>query len=159
MTWPTTVTRNQLPRRRFGWSNLTPHTIALINESDSMRTDLPPVGVLARVDEPEISRSRVRCGDSDFTMVRLRRSKRVSGLPAEQPSVAYVVPRLTASASRRADLLFPYGEIRDDRGAIVGVIALGGFGRDPLERNWMMGLTRQLRSLRKRMQGYRVESK
>ena len=112
----------------FRLINLTPHTVSIIGESAAAPIDLPSEGTPALVAEQTISRWPVRVGDTRVVVTRLRRSSQVSGLPPERRGVLYVVPRLTAAASRRTDLVFPHGEIRDDRGVITGVSGLGEFG-------------------------------
>jgi hypothetical protein len=50
----------------------------------------------------------------------------VEELPAPQPGVWLVVPRVVADACPgRRDLVFPYREVRDDTGRVIGCTALG----------------------------------
>lgn len=52
----------------------------------------------------------------------------VVGLPDPMPGVTYLVSRVLAAAMpERQDLVFPFGEIRDEGGRIVAVEALGRF--------------------------------
>ncbi|MGH8918123.1 MAG: hypothetical protein ACRD0H_07270 [Actinomycetes bacterium] len=51
---------------------------------------------------------------------------RVEDLPAPRPGVWLVVPRVVADAcTERRDLVFPYREVRDDMGRVIGCAALG----------------------------------
>ncbi len=50
----------------------------------------------------------------------------VEDLPAPRPGMWLVVPRVVADACpKRRDLVFPYREVRDDTGRVIGCAALG----------------------------------
>ena len=53
---------------------------------------------------------------------------KVVGLPDPVPGVVYIVSRVLAGAvPDRRDIVFPFGEIRDEAGRIVAVSALARF--------------------------------
>lgn len=55
----------------------------------------------------------------------------VVGMPEPRPNTIFVVSRVTAAAvPSRTDLYFPYREVRDDKGTIVGCEGLGRFTSD-----------------------------
>jgi hypothetical protein len=121
--------------------NLTEHAVAV----DSLRVALPgdgdgspvpamatfaPDGRLARVadDRARLSDGWLNTPDGLLQMTRLRRSRRVTGLPRAEPGTRYLVSRITALAARgRADLVFPFGERRDEQGRVAGALGLGVF--------------------------------
>jgi hypothetical protein len=101
-------------------------------------------------------------------VTRLRRCPGpVAGLPAAEPDVRYLVSRITAQVVRdRTDLVFPFGELRDEKGRIAGVSGLAAFpsaraisdryqawrrraaerrSRRPLSAEWLTGLPFALR--------------
>jgi hypothetical protein len=124
--------------------NLTEHAIVLPSWVPSDTDDeadaaaepstlyLPPDGRLARVDDRE-----ARLGEGSLStaaglvrLTRMRRSSRLVDLPAPVRGTRFVVSRLTALAARnRTDLVFPFSEIRDSNGQIVGVRGLASFRR------------------------------
>lgn len=92
------------------------------------RVTVPPGGQPARVTEPLVDQRPLRTEHGVVRQARLRRSRRVSGLPPARPGVVYLVPRLTALAARgRGDLVFPFDERRDEDQAVVGVRGVARF--------------------------------
>ncbi len=54
----------------------------------------------------------------------------VDDLPAPRPGMWLVVPRVVAEACpERRDLVFPYREVRDNAGRVIGCAALGRTAR------------------------------
>lgn len=100
---------------------------------------IPPDGRFARVDDGA-ARLHEHLVDTDCGVVRLtrlRRSARLVDLPAAQAGIRYVVSRVTALAARdRGDLVFPFGEIRDERGRVTGAEGLASFR--PRPRIWQL---------------------
>lgn len=54
----------------------------------------------------------------------MRYSDTVEGLPAPADGVGFIVSRVLAAAVRRDDLYFPWGDVRNDAGQIIGCRAL-----------------------------------
>ena len=152
--------------------NLTEHDVMLVSQpqpapegpAETPLVCLPPVGRFARVDD-DAARLREHLLNTDSGVVRLTRLRRLGrlvDLPPPRPRTRYVVSRVTALAARdRSDLAFPFGEIRDDDGRVVGARGLAAFrprnaiwrrfrerrdsaldrrrGR-PLSRQWLTGV-------------------
>jgi hypothetical protein len=150
--------------------NLTEHDVVLASRQVREGTDaqasvcIPPDGRYARVDDGA-ARQRDYLLDTTSGVVRvtrLSRSRRLVDLPPPRPRTRYVVSRVTALAARdRADLVFPFGEIRDEAGRVAGARGLASFqprvavwrrlgerrapARDrrrgqPLSRQWLTGV-------------------
>ena len=137
--------------------NLTEHEIALQAhpssaagegaESANAPIAVPATSQVARVDD---SGARLGSGwlnvpAGRVPLTRLRRSRRLTGLPAPEPATRYLVSRLTAHAARRrTDLVFPLGDIRNGRGRITGAEGLGSYRPSPALvqrcREWRTGL-------------------
>jgi len=96
--------------------NLTPHAVTVIpGEDGSEPTTYPPSGKVARLVARQ-GQFRYVCGDfvPSFTYGMLEEPvERVKG-------TAYIVSLVTALASFRADFLYPYDEVRDEDGRIIG---------------------------------------
>ena len=98
-------------------------------EPSAMR--IQPAGGSARVDDDraELGGLWVNASADLVRVTRLRRSRRVVGLPAAEPGVRYLVSRVTALAARhRGDLVFPFGEEREG-GRVVRVRGVAAFPR------------------------------
>lgn len=54
-------------------------------------------------------------------------------LPEPEEGVAFIVSRVTAAAVDRSDLYFPYPEIRNDEGQIIGCGSLARFDHSAKE--------------------------
>jgi hypothetical protein len=91
---------------------------------------IAPDGRVARVaDDSAVlgEEEWLNAGGGLIRHVRLRRSRRVTGLPPAEPGVRYLVSRVTALAAwGRADLVFPFGEVREG-GRIVAVRGVASF--------------------------------
>ena len=155
--------------------NLTEHEIALKTLDPAGADDeqasampsavrLPPEGRFARVEDHQaaLSQERLNTGVALVSLTRLRRSGKLADLPPPRPGARYVVSRITASAaSRRGDLVFPFGEIRDSAGRVTAARGLASFRpawalaerfrdwrvaasdrrtRKPLGRQWLTGV-------------------
>ncbi len=125
--------------------NLTPHDIVVhastipregddLDHAEPTALRLAPLGGYARVDDYDATRGRswLNTGTGLVPVTRLRRSGKLVGLPPAQRGTRLVVSRITAQAARhRSDLVFPFGEIRDDAGQIVAASGLAAFGQRP----------------------------
>jgi hypothetical protein len=151
--------------------NLTEHNVMLVSQpqqaaegpADALLVRVSPDGRFARVDD-DAARLQEHLLNTDSGVVRLTRLRRLGrlvDLPPPQPRTRYVVSRVTALAARgRSDLAFPFGEIRDGDGRVVGARGLASFrsrsaiwrrfgerrdsalerrGR-PLSRQWLTGV-------------------
>jgi hypothetical protein len=118
--------------------NMTEHDVVLVSQPrcpDQGAAEPPlarvrPGGRFARVDD-RAARLNERLLDTESGVVRLtrlRRSGRLVDLPPPRSGTRYVVSRVTALAARdRGDLVFPFDEIRDDGGHVVGARGLASF--------------------------------
>ena len=94
----------------------------------------PPDGQVARVRD-KLSQQGDAWVHTPGGLLRVTRLRRrpspVTGLPPAVPGVRYLVSRITAQAARdRADLVFPFGERRDNEGRVTDVSGLGAFEPD-----------------------------
>jgi hypothetical protein len=113
--------------------NLTEHDVVLASRRVRDETDGPglvcisPDGRYARVDDGA-ARQRdylLETGSGVFRVTRLGRAGRLVDLPPPRPRTRYVVSRVTALAARdRADLVFPFGEIRNAAWRVAGARGL-----------------------------------
>ena len=122
--------------------NLTEHDVMLMARprngdggvAEASLARIPVDGRFARVDD-EAARLREHLLDTDAGVVRLtwlRRSGRLADLPAPRAGTRYLVSRVTALAARdRGDLVFPFGEIRDDHGRVAGAQGVASFRPRP----------------------------
>lgn len=106
--------------------NLTPHTVRVLSD-DGPHAVFPATGAVARVREEIGGTTWVTAAEGRVPIQDLRYADTVDDLPDPQPGVLYLVSRVTAAAVDRADLVFPQGELRDERGSIIGCRALGTF--------------------------------
>jgi hypothetical protein len=130
----------------------------------SAKVRLPPDGRFARVDDAraDLGAGWLNDGTSLISLTRLRRTRELLDLPPGQPGARYVVSRSTAlAAPRRGDLVFPFDEVRDSAGRIIGARGLASFPsggalaeryrdwraavrerrtRKPLSRQWLTGV-------------------
>lgn len=101
--------------------NLTPHEITVMWDSGVRR--FPSQGV-ARVDDLAADSDSI-----DGIPVVSVSPFDIYGLPEEEEGTVFIVSRILAQAlvGEREDLVFPFGEIRDDRGRIEAVRSLARF--------------------------------
>ena len=134
--------------------NLTEHAVSVESRVASPLGDdgapvpsmatFAPDGRLARVAD-----GQARLGDGSLNtsagLLNVTRLKRrpgpVVGLPPAEPGVRYLVSRITALAvPDRTDLVFPFGERRDDHGRVNGVAGLAVFPARPGHQGAVPGL-------------------
>lgn len=106
--------------------NLTPHAVTVIPESEEPIT-FPASGSVARVREASGTPAWLHTANGTVPLSVVSYVDRVDDLPDPEPGVIYLVSRVTAAAVDRPDLVFPQGELRDERGTIIGCRALGTF--------------------------------
>ncbi|MBX6370650.1 MAG: hypothetical protein IRZ02_00130 [Acidothermus sp.] len=111
--------------------NLTPHSLRLY-DGDACVLELPPAQTAARVSEKVHAHSTLHVSGHPIPLVDLTIGQGVADLPPPKEDVLYVVSRLTAQAvPDRDDLLFPFDEVRDEAGRVVGCRALARLVRAP----------------------------
>jgi hypothetical protein len=142
--------------------NLTEHAITVESLTSSthgeggvpvpLMVTFEPDGRLARVpdDRARLGEGWVNTAAGLLRETRLRRrAGSVAGLPAPEPGVRYLVSRVTALAVRdRKDLVFPFVELRDERGRMTGVRGLASFPPGP-------AMVERLRGWRRKASGRR----
>ena len=106
--------------------NLTPHSVTVMPLEGEPVT-FEAAGQVARVGEVVTGSRTIDTEDGTIEVRDLHYTDVLLGLPDSQPGVSYLVSRVAAAASDRADLLFPYAELRDAKGQIIGCRALGNF--------------------------------
>lgn len=115
--------------------NVTPHDVAVYTADGAVLARWPASGLFARVVEEVQAADPLETDDSGIPCVAVSYSDAVDGLPEPSVGTAFIVSRVTAAAVSRQDLYFPYDEVRDDDGRVVGCRALGRFvhdeGRNP----------------------------
>lgn len=108
--------------------NLTPHDVA-VHSGDRVVACWPTTGRFAR--RREVARSGEPLTTEDGIRVPVRHvtyAEDIDGLPDPVEGTTYIVSRVLAEAAAdRTDLVFPYDEIRDGSGRIVGCRALARF--------------------------------
>lgn len=106
--------------------NLTPHDIYFRDSHDSEPwLAAPASGQVARCSEEREGVGRVTTDSGVEIPVNRVFLGEVTGLPAPQPGVAYIVSRVVAEAARGRDDLFIVDDtVRDEQGRIVGARAL-----------------------------------
>ena len=104
--------------------NLTPHPVNIINGEGVMTATVPVAGPAPRLAELVESLPAV----DGLPVNKVSYSEEITNLPAPHKGVLLIVSRITAAAvTGREDILFPHGEVRDEGGRILGVMALGRF--------------------------------
>ncbi|MGH4021253.1 MAG: hypothetical protein ACRDT0_18895 [Pseudonocardiaceae bacterium] len=103
--------------------NLTLHAVHLVTAGGQVQ--LPPEAPPARLRQQATPAGRVEVAGTAIELFDIGAGG-VEGLPVPRPGVWLVVPRLIAEACpERRDLVFPYREVRDGAGRVVGCRALG----------------------------------
>lgn len=109
--------------------NLTPHAVNVIAEDGTQILALPPSGTVARLEESAIPASDY-CG-INHTVVKLGS---VTGLPEPAEGVIYIASMpllmgMRAAGIERPDVVYPYGQVRDGSGRIIGCRSLASIAR------------------------------
>lgn len=112
--------------------NLTAHPVVLYDMSpcvDGGRVlgQWVPSGDLARLPERTVAIAPADTDQGIMPTVGLTYHDGIEGLPASAEGTGYLVSRVLAAEVSRSDVYFPYGEVRDQAGRIIGCRALGQF--------------------------------
>lgn len=107
--------------------NVTPHDVTVFALDGAALACWPASGLFARVIEHVQNTDPLETGFGSIPSVAVRYSDAIDGLPTPEVGTAFIVSRVTAAAVAREDLYFPYDEVRDDAGRVVGCRALGRF--------------------------------
>ena len=99
--------------------NLTPHAVTVIGEDGVTILNVPTSGTVARLSETATTPS------SDGVPMVVVSLGDVAGLPEPQECVTYIgsMPLLMgmkAAGINRPDVVYPYGQVRDGAGRIIG---------------------------------------
>ena len=118
--------------------NLTPHPVVVYDDQDERVLDtFPPSGTVARLKE-DIEPGKTIDGYQTTTVTL----GGVAGLPDEKEGVIYIVSMplimgLRAAGVDRQDVVYPFGQVRDGDGRIIGCRTFGSLpptgGRDVAE--------------------------
>lgn len=105
--------------------NLTPHAVNVIAEDGTQILAVPPSGTVARIAETAIPVHKAADGTQRVHVTL----GSVEGLPDRQVGVTLIgsMPLLMAMAAaglHRRDLVYPYGQVRDQAGRIIGCRSL-----------------------------------
>jgi len=106
--------------------NLTPHAIVVFDGDRALAT-FPPSGRFARLRESHRLSAPLAASGVEIPTVDVAYEEMVDDLPDQVEGTAYIVSRVLAAAVERDDLYFPFDEVRDVDGRIVGCRALGRF--------------------------------
>jgi hypothetical protein len=110
------------------FTNLTPHPVC-VYDGDQVVTDIPASGTVARLTEDV--RVAEPIGGIRATTVTIGS---VTGLPDPQDGVTYIVSMpllmgMAAAGIDRPDVVYPFGQVRDDQGRIIGCRSLARIAR------------------------------
>lgn len=105
--------------------NLTPHEVNIYRDGDIVLSLPPESGCCPRVADdvlyPTLEYDNIRHNGVDVPLAYVSPTKRVTGLPDAVPGVTLIVSRLVAEACPdRLDLVFPYKEVRNSAGDVIG---------------------------------------
>lgn len=114
-------------------TNLTPHLVTVFDAFGATLAAFPPAGAPARVREQVSPSRQLTTTNGVVPTVAVWYADQIDDLPAARAGTAYLVSRVTAAASPRPDLYFPFHEVRDEHGRIIGCRALAQFRVDPTQ--------------------------
>lgn len=116
-------------------TNLTSHLVKVFDTAGTTLASFSPAGTPARVREQVGPPHQLTTTDGVVPTVAVRYADQIDDLPAARPGVAFLVSRVTAAGSPRNDLYFPFDEVRDENGHIIGCRALAQFPVDPAQED------------------------
>jgi hypothetical protein len=107
--------------------NLTPHAVTVIRDGETI-LDVPPSGTVARLAEHKTAAGAMN--DTLIPVMNVRLGE-ADGLPGNEPGTVLIVSLpmamgLKAAGLDRMDVVYPFPQVRDDAGRIIGC---GGFAR------------------------------
>ena len=111
----------------FELINVTPHAVTVYDDTDTPVASWPPSGSFTRLVESCAEGQPLMTDQGVVPLARVVYTGEIEGLPEPRAATAYIVSRVTAAAVDRPDLYFPFDEVRDERGQILGCRALGQF--------------------------------
>ena len=121
--------------------NLTPHAVHLHLDGDVVTYPAAEKCEWVRRREAvqELDPLDIRRGEQEHTvrLVRIHQAG-IDPEPSRNPGVGYIVPRISADTARRPDFFFPYDEVRNEEGAIVGCRGLGCFDAVSERVSWYL---------------------
>lgn len=108
--------------------NLTPHRLVVLDAAGGTVLALPPCPRPPRIEQLVIETTVLE--EADVPLDTIRYGKVSRELPAPEPGVLLVVPRVLAREVLRDDLVFPDREVRDADGRIIACRTLARFATD-----------------------------
>nr|MBN1228859.1 hypothetical protein [Anaerolineae bacterium] len=99
--------------------NLTPHEITVVSSDGEIVRTFAPTGVVARVDQMDVSVGKLTVGQTLVPLVRSIYGD-VINLPDPAPETLYIVSKMTMDASDREDLISPGRMVRGEDGKPLG---------------------------------------
>lgn len=110
----------------YRFINCTPHEVVLFGECSTAVQSWPAATASARIVERSVAGSTVPTEEGLIPVTDIYYEHAVENLPEQQPSVFLIVSRPLAMRVDRDDLVFPFDDVRDGAGRILGC---RGFGR------------------------------
>ena len=103
--------------------NLTPHAINF--QTDEGQVEIPPSGIVARVEEKTEVVGKVKIGDGHVPVIR-KSFGQVQNLPEPREGTIYIVSLIVAQAlaGTRSDIYVIGESIRDKEGRVIGARSL-----------------------------------
>ena len=104
--------------------NLTPHPVNLQTETGVV--EIPPSGIVARVEEKTEEVGKVKVGNSGHVPVIRKTLGQVENLPEPREGTIYIVSLIVAQAleGTRSDVYVIGESIRDKEGRVIGARSL-----------------------------------
>lgn len=118
------------PIRQHRIVNLTPHPVRLYVGDRVVATWPPTAGPMARVPDVVVRTDLIHTDQGGVPVSDIRPLRQVRGLPDPEPRTLFIVSRVAAMATSRADVIFPFDEHRDEEGRVDGCRALARWRRD-----------------------------
>jgi hypothetical protein len=106
--------------------NLTPHTIRVVSGNPPQVGEIPPSGLVARVEfSPPVEVQRITVDNVEVPVIKQEKVLEIVGLPPPQPDTLYLVSSVVRVHARalypdRDDLVSPGRFLRDPNGNILG---------------------------------------
>ncbi|MFT3662697.1 MAG: hypothetical protein QM809_15345 [Gordonia sp. (in: high G+C Gram-positive bacteria)] len=106
--------------------NATPHDLHVFDADDTLLCTIPRSGHEFRLVEHSVPFAEVTVDDSSVTLSEVSYAAVDPPIPAPVEDTWWIVSTLVAEAARdRRDVLFPAGQVRDEKGRIKGCTHLG----------------------------------